>query len=171
MEPRQRIKVSKKRKSEDEYNPQIASKLLQCSDIQLEDLNHEIEQKLKKLRLNSSPMMSPKVEQTILCNFRRFQRPETITEERKEIEEETPITPHYQEVNEALGQIYFENKAMRGENNVNNSTISSRDSLSLLDIEFEADDETRNNIEEFYRVPNKILQEIWRQRIEERMME
>jgi len=171
MEPRQRIKVSKKRKSEDEFDPQIASKLLQSSDLQLEDLNYEIEQKLKKLRLNSSPLMSPKPETTIRCNFRRLQRTETIQEDRKEIEEETPVTTHYQEVNEILGQIYFENKALRGENHVNNSTISSRDSLSLLDIEFEVDDEARNNVEEFYRVPNKILQEIWRQRIEERMME
>jgi len=165
-----RFKVTKKRKSDTELDPEIASRHLHLSDIQIEDLNQEIEQKLKKLRLNSSPLISPKPDESILVRLRRSVRPtEFIREERKEIEEETPPTTHYEEVNEILGQIHYENRVMRNE--LNMSTISSRDSLSMLDIEFEADDETRNTIEEYYRVPNKFLQELWRQRIEERMLE
>ena len=75
MEHRRIVKHCKKRKSENELDPEIASRHLYPSDIQIEDLNHEIEQKLKRLRLNSSPLVSPKPEESILVRLRRTIRP------------------------------------------------------------------------------------------------
>lgn len=170
---------SRKRKFYDQLGP-FASEGWYEQPKPTQDFNTDIQKKLKKLKLNSSPSVSSQDEDdepayTIGNSFTRvYYKRREIPEEHPKLEEEPIPTTQYEDVNCALRDIYFENKAIRQyfhPCNENASPISSPDSGSEFEVEFELDEETRNNVWNYYRNQNEFLNQIWNYRESYRMQE
>jgi len=171
------VKQNKKRKSETPLNPNISQGLMNPLQIKNEEMCEEIQEQFKRLRLNSSPLVSPKIggeRITYMKSHTSAMRDfihEQVKEENKGIEEEILPIEDYREINLILGQIYYENRMEKYGGIFDINERSSGNKGDALEIEFEIDEEMKQYVEEHYRKQNKYLNKLWYERMNSRMLE
>ena len=162
---------TKKRKVSRLYNLSDDDSSNNPMSSQFDEMYDEVNKKLKRLKIQNSPLISPtSIERYTVCLNNKISS--DVILEKDEIEEEMqPITDYY-EINQLLGQIYYENKQFRAEFDnkyPNLNQIIFRDQSAMIFDQSPLDVETRRQIEDLYSSQNKLLNQLWHQRTQQKM--